>query len=159
MGLDMYLSKKTYVKNWAHNPKVKHKVTVKLNNKIRKDIKPARVSSITEDVMYWRKANHIHNWFVDNCQDGVDNCQEYYVSREQLEQLVKLCEKVLKFKASDKSAKEILPAKEGFFFGNTEYDEYYYQDCRETIETIRALLKEEQVKDAYEGEFYYQASW
>lgn len=159
MGLDMYLSKKTYVKNWAHNPKVKHKVTVKLNNKIRKDINPERISSITEDVMYWRKANHIHNWFVDNCQDGVDNCREYYVSREQLEQLVKLCEKVLKFKASDKPAKEILPTKEGFFFGNTEYNEHYYHDCRETVETIRALLKEEQIKDAFEGEFYYQASW
>ena len=28
MGLDMYLTKNTYVKNWAHNPKTKHKVTI-----------------------------------------------------------------------------------------------------------------------------------
>ena len=26
-------------------------------------------------VAYWRKANAIHSWFVENCQDGVDECQ------------------------------------------------------------------------------------
>ena len=111
MGLDMYLSKKTYVKNWDHNPNRKHKVTVKLNNKIRKDIKAERVSEITEDVMYWRKANHIHAWFVKNCQDGVDECQSSHVSREQLEQLATLCEEVLKFKADGKSPDETLPTQ------------------------------------------------
>jgi len=158
MGLDMYLSKKTYVKNWDHNPKVKHKITVKLNNKIRKDIKAERVSEITEDVMYWRKANHIHSWFVENCQDGVDECQLSHVSREQLEDLAKLCEEVLQFEAASTN-QALLPTKAGFFFGGTEYDEYYYQQCKETAETIRGLLKEEQVKGTYSSEFYYQASW
>jgi hypothetical protein len=155
----MYLSKKTYVKNWDHNPKMKHKITIKLNNKIRKDIKAERVSQITEDVMYWRKANHIHAWFVENCQGGEDDCRSSWVSREQLEELATLCEEVLKFKADGKSPKETLPTQGGFFFGDTEYGEYYYEECRETAETIRAILKEEQVKDAFPGEFYYQASW
>ena len=159
MGLDMYLSKKTYVKNWDHAPNVKHKITVKLNNKIRKDIKADRISHITEDVMYWRKANHIHSWFVENCQGGVDDCRSSWVSREQLEELATLCEEVLQFKADGKSPQETLPTQSGFFFGNTEYGEYYYEQCRETAETLRALLKEEQLKDVLGGEFYYQASW
>ena len=158
MGLDMYLSKRTYVKNWDHQPN-KHKVTVKLNNKIRKGIKSDRISEITEDVMYWRKANHIHAWFVDNCQDGKDTCESFWVSKQHLEELASLCEEVLEFKAEGKSAEETLPTRSGFFFGDTAYDQYYYQECKETAETIRALLKEEKVDGVYEGEFYYQASW
>ena len=41
-------------------------------------------------VAYWRKANAIHGWFVDNIQDGVDDQNEYYVSKEKLEELKKL---------------------------------------------------------------------
>ena len=37
-----------------------------------------------EEVGYWRKANQIHKWFVDNVQDGVDDCGEYKVTKEQL---------------------------------------------------------------------------
>ena len=81
MGLSMYLSKSTYVE----------KVT--MNNKTKKDIKPERVSEIIEDVMYWRKANHIHTWFVENCQDGEDNCERAHVSRDQLDELATLCER------------------------------------------------------------------
>lgn len=36
---------------------------------------------------YWRKANAIHGWFVRECADGVDECQEITVTREQLAQL------------------------------------------------------------------------
>ena len=71
MGLDMYLTKKSYIKNWDFmKPNEKHKVTIKKNNKIVKEIKPERISEVIEDVGYWRKANAIHKWFVDNVQDG-----------------------------------------------------------------------------------------
>ena len=62
MGLDMYLSKKTYVKNWDFQPdNEKHTIAVVLDGKYRPDIKPERITNITEEVMYWRKANAIHN--------------------------------------------------------------------------------------------------
>ena len=45
MGLDMMLSKRTYVKNWDYQKdEQKHNVTVKLNGKSRKDIKPKRIN-------------------------------------------------------------------------------------------------------------------
>jgi hypothetical protein len=44
-------------------------------------------SEVIEEVMYWRKANQIHKWFVDNVQDGVDDCKEYWVSEEKLQEL------------------------------------------------------------------------
>ena len=159
MGLDMYLTKKTYVKNWSHmSPEQLHEITVKKGGEPRTDIKPERISSIEESVAYWRKANHIHKWFVDNVQDGEDNCREYYVGREQLQQLVDECKQVKesleKSNNSDTSvAEELLPTQSGFFFGGTEYDEYYIQDLDDTIKQLEPLLQEES------GEFYYQSSW
>jgi hypothetical protein len=149
MGLDMYLTKKTYVKNWDHmDADRRHQITVKLDGKVRKDIKPKRICNIEEEVMYWRKCNAIHKWFVDNVQDGKDECQESYVDRRDIEALAEICEDVVKTK--DPS---LLPPSSGFFFGSTEDDEWYYKDLKETAKVFRELLKEEG------GSFYYQASW
>ena len=81
MGLDMYLNKKTYVKQWDHqSPEEKYEVVVTKGGKPVDGIKASRVKYIEEEVGYWRKANQIHRWFVTNIQDGVDNCGDYYVS-------------------------------------------------------------------------------
>ena len=148
------------------------------------DIKPERISNIIEEVGYWRKANAIHNWFVQNVQDGKDECQESYVDSSKLQELYDACvlvrdntklvdgqikngytvEKVgdeivenpilVDGKTiSDKSvAEELLPSASGFFFGSTDYDEYYLQDILDTIKILEPLLKEE-------GDYYYRASW
>ena len=85
MGLDMYLNKKTYVGNEYRKPDQMVLVTMPTNEKdatfkIHEPIKTERVSEITERVGYWRKANHIHKWFVDNVQGGNDDCGDYLVS-------------------------------------------------------------------------------
>tara|TARA_B100000927_G_scaffold107064_1_gene86586 strand:+ start:5881 stop:6348 length:468 start_codon:yes stop_codon:yes gene_type:complete len=155
MGLDMTLSKKTYVQNWDfHKEKEKHTISIKKGGKVRKDIKSKRISYIVEEVMYWRKANAIHSWFVENCQNGVDECQESYVSVEQLEELASLCEEVVQTKNTS-----LLETQSGFFFGSTDYDEYYFQECEETAKVIRELLSEETPEGCNKGSFYYQASW
>jgi hypothetical protein len=65
MGLDMYLSKKTYVKNWDYNEtNPKHFVSVKKDGVLRTDIKPERISHVVEEVAYWRKFNALHNYIV-----------------------------------------------------------------------------------------------
>lgn len=167
MGLDMYLSKKTYVKVWGHNKK-NNVVSVKFGGKKRTDIKPERISYVVEEVMYWRKANHIHKWFVENCQKGVDDCGEYYVSTEQLTELATLCESVVSKVVVEgqgiggiirELVENELPTAEGFFFGGTEYDEYYFKMCADTAKVIRELLEVKAEKGTYLGEYYYQSSW
>ena len=86
----------------------------------------------------WRKSNQIHKWFVDNVQYGNDDCNRYEVSKEQLQELQNLCKKVLN---NHELAKELLPTQSGFFFGPTEYDEFYFQDLEYTIKEIDKLLK------------------
>ena len=38
---------------------------------------------------YWRKANQIHNWMVNNVQDGNDDCGLYEVSIDHILELHK----------------------------------------------------------------------
>lgn len=183
MGLDMYLYKKTYVKNWDHYaPEERHEITVKLGGQVHPHIKPERIREITEQVAYWRKANAIHKWFVDNVQGGKDECQESYVAREQLAELVERCKEVLnsietiegqchvgtmwtpdegrqelfepgQVIAQAELANKLLPTQDGFFFGSTDYDQYYLGDLQDTVAQLEPLLTEEG------GDFYYQASW
>lgn len=152
MGLDSYLYKKNYVRQgeWV-KPEFRTEVEVKTGGEIDKNIKPERIRYIVEEVAYWRKANQIHNWFVQNVQNGVDECQNSYVSREKLEELLDVCTKVI---ADNTLAETLLPTGSGFFFGSTEYDEWYYKDVSNTIEYLTEILEDESA-----DEFEYYASW
>jgi hypothetical protein len=42
--------------------------------------------NVEAEVGYWRKANQIHRWLVENAQHGIDECQSVDVGRAQLEE-------------------------------------------------------------------------
>lgn len=153
MGLDMYLSRRTYVQNWDFmKPEERHTIAISRGGTIRSDIKPERISYVIEQVAYWRKSNQIHAWFVKHVQDGKDECQEAYVSREQLGELLELCQTVIE---SPERAAELLPTQPGFFFGGTEYGDDYFDDLKQTIEMLKGILAEPD----NDGSFYYRSSW
>lgn len=109
--------------------------------------------------IYWRKANAIHAWFVDNVQDGVDECQTAPVTREDLETLRDRCTDALNAYRSGNidSATEILEPRSGFFFGTTNLDEWWEQDTERTINEINRVLIE---ADRIGGvTFAYHSSW
>lgn len=108
-------------------------------------------NEITICVAYWRKAKAIHKWFVDNVQGGVDDCGSYNVSREKLETLRKACAAIL---ANPSKAQELLPTQDGSFFGGTEYDDWYEECLRSTVDMIDALIS---IPERWY--FVYQASW
>jgi len=152
MGLDMYLYKETYVKRWSHEPKeIQYNVTVKRGGKLT-GIKNDRIVKVVEEVGYWRKFNALHAWFVDNCQNGVDECQRTHVSIEKLENLLEILNRLVKDK---KLAPELLPTATGFFFGSSDYDDWYWNNVKDTIKMLRKILNE----DNSESYFYYQSSW
>lgn len=158
MGLDMYLLKR--------NKRQKHDY-----------------SNLAE-IGYWRKANSIHKWFVDNCQDGVDDCQCYQVRKDDIETLLNLCKEVKasisfverevedivgydkngemrkklkrKFVKNPYICDELLPTQSGFFFGGTEYDEYYAEDIDNTIKILEGALAE---TDFQNEVIFYESSW
>lgn len=139
------------------------------------------LNRITEEIGYWRKANHIHNWFVENVQNGVDDCECYEVSKEKLEELLALCHKVKDVAIIEttmvacKSSNELisnyeetksvvnkdevaalLPTCSGFFFGGTEYDEWYMESINNTINIIDNVLN---TTDFEVEVVFYESSW
>jgi len=147
MGLDMYLNAERYL--WGYNEGDKE-----LGDNIGQLVGlPANsnVKTITVEAGYWRKSNQIHNWFVQNVQDGVDECQEAYVSREQLKELRDTCQKVLD---NHELAEQLLPTIGGFFFGGTDYDKWYFDDLEDTIKIIDSALA---LPDGWD--FNYRSSW
>ena len=139
---------------------------------------------VCEGVAYWRKANAIHKFFVDELAGGVDECQRIDISKSQLEELLDRAKKV---KAASKLidgevnngyrfvdgkevpivqkgkiiedasvADELLPTERGFFFGSTDYDQWYLEDIEDTIEQIAKILETTDFNNEY---VFYQASW
>jgi len=105
------------------------------------------------EVAYWRKFNALHAWFVNNLQDGIDDCQvSRQITKDDLEKLIYTLESV---KESPIVANVILPTSGGFFFGSTSYDSYFMQDVESSIPIFKDLL--EQVNEG--SIFYYQSSW
>ena len=116
-------------------------------------------------IITWRKANAIHKFFVDEVQDGNDNCERHYVSRETLQELLDRITMILDIKtpvAREMKAEELLPTDiEGCFFGSKEYDDWYYKDLEDTKKTLEKVFEYEENAESGKcfDSFYYQSSW
>lgn len=165
MGLDMYLWR--YVNMPWDKSKMLLDITAEFIDEERGCRLPIRVNkvvAIKEEAMYWRKANHIHKWFVDNVQGGQDDCKPYWVSREALVTLLDICKEALAIEKNvlteeDKEKlEELLPRERGFFFGGYEYDEWYFSDIRDTKDKLEELLKQDENCSIFVS-YEYEASW
>lgn len=190
MGLDMYAYRRLHTKNYEYQkPNERYQVQVEYGGKPLYGIQPARISGVEEEVMYWRKANHIHGWFVKHVMSGQDknDGNYYYVPRDKIRELYDVCNQVemasdlvdgtvLEAIVYDKDhphgfekrrpgkvirdatkARTLLPTTEGFFFGNTEYDECYLEEVGRTRVWADHMLAD--CKNGVHGEVYYQSSW
>ena len=127
-------------------------------NGVKKELAFSAASYIECEVGYWRKANAIHKWFVDNVQGHEDDCGTYAVDEGELDKLELACRTVLAAKGTKKEkevAMKILPPCEGFFFGGTDIDEYYYSDLEDTLEIIERARKA--IADG--ADIYYSSFW
>ena len=161
MGLDMYLEarryvqKQTYDQNYNSNPVPEYAL-------ISNIAFPADADKFNEfaglevnlTVGYWRKANAIHNWFIQNCANGVDECQDVYVDASHLTNLLTIVSDLLTTRDEAK-AMELLPPTPGFFFGSYDIDEWYWSSLEYTKEILEHVL----TLDDKSTSFYYRASW
>ena len=102
-----------------------------------------KLSESTYTVCEWRKANAIHKWFVDHVQDGKDNCGRYYVSLDNLKDLRSACREAMTLydEGNIEDAAMFMPTQSGFFFGSTDYDEYYREDLQRTFDACNNLIR------------------
>jgi DNA primase len=153
MGLDMYLNAKRFISEYRDADK---QIAEQIRSISIPGLGKRLVNSIETEAMYWRKANAIHKWFVDNVQDGVDECQEHDVSVEDLQTLVALCKEVLANRENEERVLELMPPQDGFFFGSTEISDYFWEEVERTISELEALLSTEGIENWY---FTYRSSW
>lgn len=193
MGLDMYLEAEFYVGGgWTHirqaeNAVAKHEAwqfdtlltLFGMDFSTFKEKYPeGNYAHVSIEVGYWRKANAIHSWFVNNVQDGRDECQRSYVEEEKLAELLDACQRILAtvvkgepvtetglfgsyetfpdLRFDTALAEQLLETKGGFFFGGTDYDGWYIHNLEETVKQLDIVLNDPKLKDA---SLYYRASW
>ena len=89
----------------------------------------------------------------DNFDDEVQNLRHIRVTKENLISLVEVCKKVLE---QPDLAPSLLPTSSGFFFGSSEYDEWYFEDLKMTVEGLEKVISETDWKtqDIYYLEWY-----
>jgi hypothetical protein len=166
MGLDMYLNvserisshdyeRTNGIVNYTESPRY-NTVVEAVGMKVKDNIAASVLVQYT--AIYWRKANQIHNWFVNTLGGGVDECQVIPVSRENLVALHNRCGALLDTKSTE-LAMELLEPASGFFFGSTAIDEWYWQDIEETHKQLTELLDEITEDNQYNYRIEYQASW
>ena len=146
----------------------------------------SKYSTIFKTVASWSKANQIHNWFVENLQNGIDDCSYYFITEGDLLDLKEICKKVLAlnpyeldkdsyllyysadalidnkiitkehYAKLETELKEILPTKGGFFYGPIDYALSYFQNVKDTLEFVTEILD----NTDFDKEVYlYHSSW
>lgn len=106
-----------------------------------------------KEMAYWRKANQIHNWIITNVAGGVDNGSDVPLTKDHIKELLKICTIVQRNKDL---APTLLPTTEGFFFGSTEYDDWYFEQIEDTINQLNIILATHNFNDS---SLIYYASW
>ena len=192
MGLDMYLSEEVYISRFEgladSNAEYRDEY-----DRASTIIKAAGLTMgvsgsvhVRATVMYWRKANAIHGWFVRQVQNDVDDCGRYSVSVDQLNELVARCRRVLAeskmesgtiingYTASAETGGKFMPnIEEGDVIANPEIadkllptgDGFFFGSTaynewyvRELIDTVAGLESAMAAASEYPG-FHYESSW
>lgn len=161
----MYLKRRKYLGlEYEHRRKGESKIII--NGEELSDINS--LSELTFSVGYWRKANAIHNFFVEEVQGGEDDCEEYYVPEDKLQKLKQYCEEDLGYlhtliKQSNKdddyytyptadAEKLNLYPVEGFFFGSQDIDMWFEDTLKHTIDIVQKAIQSG-------DDIYYSSSW
>ena len=152
MGLDMYL--------YCNSKELSKKVADAM---YREDDFNYKWSMQYGEIGYWRKQSQIHAWFVNNVQNGEDDCQYHPVDYQDLIDLLKVLQEVLETRNKD-----ILPLVDGFFFNVNDDDSWYWNGIYYTYKLIKTILDNVYIEDGecFEDEtkqwrvsFFYVSSW
>lgn len=106
------------------------------------------------EIGYFRKVNFLVKFFEKRGFD-VPNQTPLAITREDAEELLSKCEEVLK---DHSKGPALLPTMSGFFFGSTDYNDYYYDDVKAVRDYVKDKLLPE-FDTLEEGEDIYFEIW
>lgn len=113
-----------------------------------------------DEICYWRKANSIHNFFVDKYPTAHE-CILTPITLEDAWELLTVTQKcideILEKGYPADYCRSALPRMDGFFFGDQDYGSGYENQLIETIpQVLRLCLMMKRLPDE---KFCYFASW
>ena len=118
-------------------------------NEIEKELENANNSSVKEfnslqneydelnpwkEVAYFRKVNFLLPFF-EYCED----CSRLEIDDYKIDELLFKCKQVLE---DHSLAETLLPTQGGFFFGNTEYNDWYFEDVKEVYDKFSEIAED-----------------
>ncbi|EKB7620541.1 hypothetical protein OPL82_002500 [Enterococcus faecalis] len=93
-----------------------------------------------QEIGYWRKANQIRAFFASYAPELIgENIEMLAVNKEMLLELKRRINCCLT-ERNENISSELLPTSEGFFFGSSEYDGWYYEQLENTLPIIEEAL-------------------
>lgn len=92
-----------------------------------------------KNLAFFRKYNFLISFFEEYYGVEVENLRDLPITKEGIKELIDRCNKVLD---NHTLAPELLPTKAGFFFGDTQYNEYYYKDVNDCLTKCLEILPE-----------------
>lgn len=90
------------------------------------------------EVAYFRKVNFLVAYMSTYFGEDIENLKDYYLEEDCVEELIRRCEEVL---SDHSTAPILLPTTSGFFFGNNEYNEYYFEAVKEVLDKMNNILQ------------------
>lgn len=140
MGLDQFFYAKRYSSKsrWDNNSNRFFKEYPEELGEFYNYIMERNFASTEEQyqIGYFRKFNALHAFIVNNYASGVDECQLIYLGREQVKELLS---KLRAVQEDHSKAQELLPTQDGFFFGDTHYNEWYYANVEQAIDMFERI--------------------
>ena len=95
------------------------------------------------------------NWLIPFVEKAIgkeiENCEEYELSKETMFDLLDRIDKVL---ADHDLAEELLPTQDGYFYGSTQYNDWYFENLQDAKYRL-----EEDVKSMDDNETAIFWSW
>lgn len=114
---------------------------------------------ITKILAYFIKVNFLVSWFEKHC--GLDNNEIFSIfGKADIADLIETCEEVLTHREKDEDkgvqfAKDNLPTCSGFFFGSTEYANWYFDDVECVLDDFSKIYENATDDDQFLIEFNY----
>lgn len=150
MGLDMYLEAKLHLPPYSEELRpVRQAIGQAIGytppaEKPDNDATLMEITGVTVRVGYWRKFDPLHQWFVNNVQEGHDDCRPAYISPDVLAELEEQLDQV---GDDPESANEhfVSEGDESMDEGDIDY-------------TLRIVLQAKKLQERG-WDIYYRASW
>lgn len=162
MGLDMYIYKRRKGRSAENETEVAYwRKANQIHNFFDNNLGEG---CGVENCRYYLVSEEVLNELLNVCNKILEMEHEFVdtgktvniLKRNEESGKPEIIEQPIKVIKDPSKIEELLPTIDGFFFGDTDYDEYYLEDIEDTKEILEKILKETNFE---KEELYYYAWW